>query len=170
MILTSVNYFHEFPIFSPSSSFRLSLNYENPDIVLQLIDFGQTIDLNYFSNHVFWAKVKTEHFVCTEMMNDKPWTFHCDLFCLASTIYTMVTGKYMIVSRPSPTESYKPQKLPRYVNATLWNEIFDTLINIPSLKKMPSLSRLQGLIDVELQAIGSRKLTDAIHKFNKALD
>lgn len=76
----------------------------------------------------------------------------------------------MIVSRRTPTEPYKPQKLPRYVNATLWDEIFDTLINIPSLKKMPSLSRLQGLIDVELQAIGPKKITDAIINFNKALD
>lgn len=148
----------------------MSLNFENPEIVLQLIDFGQSIDLSYFSNHVFWTKVKTENFICTQMMEDKPWTYHCDLFCLASTIYTMVAGKYMVVSRPTPNEPYKPQKLPRYVNATLWDDIFHTLINIPSLQKMPSLARLQGLIDVELKAIGAKKLTESIIKFNKALD
>ncbi|XP_055297911.1 uncharacterized protein LOC129566204 [Sitodiplosis mosellana] len=149
---------------------KLSLNYENPDIVLQLIDFGQSIDLSYFSNHVFWAKVKTENFVCTQMMEDKPWTYHCDLFCLASTIYTMVAGKYMVVSRCKPTDPYKPQKLPRYVNGSLWDEIFDTLINIRSMKKMPSWSKLQQLLDNELQAIGKKKVTEAIAKFNKALD
>lgn len=146
------------------------MNYENPDIVLQLIDFGQSIDLRYFSNHVFWAKVKTENFVCTEMMDDKPWTYHCDMFCLASTIYTMVAGKYMIVKRRKSSDPYKPQKLPRYVNGTMWNEIFDTLINIPSIKRMPSLSKLQDLLDNELKAIGSKKVTEAIVKFNKALD
>lgn len=150
------------------------MNYQNPDIVLQLIDFGQSIDLNYFSNNKFWAKVKTENFICTQMMEDKPWTFHCDLFCLASTIYTMVAGKYMIVSRRTLTEPYKPQKLPRYVNAKLWDEIFDTLINVPNnvfrLECMPSLSKLQQLLDSGLNAIGSKKVTEAIIKFNKALD
>lgn len=146
------------------------MNYENPDIVLQLIDFGQSIDLSYFSNHVFWAKVNTENFVCTQMMEDKPWTYHCDLFCLASTIYTMVAGKYMIVTHNKSTNSYKPQKLPRYVNGSLWEEIFDTLINIPSLKKMPSFSKLQNLLDDQLKQIDPRKVNEAILKFNKALD
>ncbi|XP_031628783.1 checkpoint serine/threonine-protein kinase BUB1-like isoform X2 [Contarinia nasturtii] len=153
---------------------KLSMNYEHPDIVLQLIDFGQSIDMNYFSRHVFWAKVKTENFICTQMMEDNPWTFHCDLFCLASTIYTMVAGKYMVVSRRKPTDPYKPQKLPRYVNAKLWDEIFDTLINVPNnvfrLQKMPSLSKLRQLLDNELNAIGAKKVTEAIVKFNKALD
>lgn len=137
---------------------------------MQLIDFGQTIDLNYFKNHVFWTKVQTENFICTEMMENKPWTFHCDLFCLASTIYTMVAGKYMVVSRDKSSGTYKPQKLPRYVNGEMWEKIFDTLINIPSLKKKPSLSALSSLLDAELRAIGPKKVTEAINRFNKALD
>lgn len=149
---------------------RLSLDYTNPEIVVQLIDFGQSIDLKYFSNHVFWAKVRTEHFVCTEMMENKPWTYHCDFFCLASTIYTMVAGKYMIVKRNKSTNLYKPQKLPRYVNANLWDEIFDQLINIPNLKKFPSLSQLNKRLDAELNAIGSKKIINAIKKFNQAID
>lgn len=146
------------------------MNYNNPDIVLQLIDFGQTIDMNHFKDHVFWAKVKTENFICTEMMENKPWTYHCDLFCLASTIYTMVAGKYMIVNRDNITGKYQTQKLPRYVNGGLWEQIFDTLINVPSIKRMPALSDLQKLLDAELSAIGSKKVTDAINRFNKALD
>lgn len=146
------------------------MDYKNPEIVVQLIDFGQSIDLNYFSNHVFWAKVRTEHFVCTEMMENKPWTFHHDFFCLASTIYTMVAGKYMIVKRNKSTKLYKPQKLPRYVNAGLWDDIFDQLINIPSLNKLPSLSKLRERLDTELKAIGSKNINNAIDKFNKALD
>lgn len=151
-------------------SHRLSLDYANPEIVVQLIDFGQSIDLDYFSNHVFWAKVRTEHFVCTEMMEDKPWTFHHDYFCLASTIYTMVAGKYMTVKRNKATNSYKPQKLPRYVNAQMWDEIFDQLINIPSLTKLPSLTKMKNRLDAELNAIGSKKIINAIKKFNQAID
>lgn len=151
-------------------AYRLGLDYLNPEIVVQLIDFGQSIDLNYFSNHVFWAKVRTEHFVCTEMMENKPWTYHCDYFCLASTIYTMVAGKYMIVKRNETTKSYKPQKLPRYVNTNLWDEILDKLINIPSLTKLPLLAEMNSRLDTELNAIGSKKIINAIRKFNQALD
>lgn len=104
------------------------------------------------------------------MMEDKPWTYHCDFFCLASTIYTMVAGKYMIVKQDKSTNAYKPQKLPRYVNAKLWNEIFDQLINIPSLTKFPSLSQLNKRLDTELNAMGSKKIINAINNFNKALD
>lgn len=76
----------------------------------------------------------------------------------------------MIVSRRKSTDPYKPQKLPRYVNGTLWGEIFDTLINIPSIKEMPSLSRLQILLDNELETMDRKKVTEAIINFNKALD
>lgn len=76
----------------------------------------------------------------------------------------------MVVTRDKSTGKYKPQKLPRYVNTELWDQVFDTLINIPSLKRMPSLSKLQELLDAELMAIGPRKVTEAINRFNKALD
>lgn len=118
----------------------------------------------------FWHKVKTENFICTEMLNDKPWTFQFDLFCLASTIYTMVAGKYMVISRQKLSDPYKPQKLPRYVNASMWEQIFDTLINIPNAKQMPNLYDLELLLDAELKKIGNKKISDAVAKFNKALN
>lgn len=76
----------------------------------------------------------------------------------------------MVVTRNRPSDPYKPQKLPRYVNTTMWNQIFDTLINIPNPKMMPNLSDLEQLIDDQLQVIGSKKINDAITIFNKALD
>lgn len=150
---------------------RLSSPQQSPKMAIQLIDFGQSIDLKQFpSKQVFWHKVKTENFICTEMMDDRPWSYQFDLFCLASTIYTMVAGKYMVVARRGPSDSYKPQKLPRYVNATMWDQIFDKLINIPNPKMMPNLSDLGQLIDYQLQKIGSKQIDDAITIFNKALD
>lgn len=82
----------------------------------------------------------------------------------------MVAGKYMTVKRNKASNLYKPQKLPRYVNANLWDDIFDQLINIPNLKKFPSLSQLNKRLDAELNAIGSKKIHNAIKKFNQALD
>lgn len=138
-------------------------------MVVQLIDFGQSIDLRQFpSKQKFWSKVKTENFICTEMMEDKPWTYQFDLFCLASTIYTLVAGKYMVVRKCN--DSYKPQKLPRYVNSSMWDQVLDTLINIPDQKRMPNLDDLQKLLDAHLQMLGMKKVNDAIVMFNKALD
>lgn len=82
----------------------------------------------------------------------------------------MVAGKYMIVKRNKATDSYKPQKLPRYVNAELWDDMFDKLINIPSLTKLPSLTKMKNRLDAELKAIGEKKIINAIKKFNQALD
>lgn len=150
---------------------RLSSTQQSPNMAIQLIDFGQSIDLQQFpSKQVFWHKIKTENFICTEMMDGRPWSYQFDLFCLASTIYTMVAGKYMVVARHTPSDPYKPQKLPRYVNGTMWNHIFDTLINIPNPKMMPDLCHLEQLIDDQLQVIGLKKINDAIVIFNKALD
>lgn len=147
---------------------RLRHDYDGAGIVLQLIDFGQSIDLNFFPpNQLFWSKLDTENFICTEMMEDKPWKFQHDYYCLASTIYTLVTGKYMKVSRQNGI--YKPQKLPRYVNTTLWDHIFDKLINIPNAKALPKLSEMQQLLKDELKSIGARKVNDAISKFNNAI-
>ena len=43
---------------------------------LQLIDFGQAIDMSlYPANTNFLAKVSTSSFQCIEMMTDRPWTF-----------------------------------------------------------------------------------------------
>lgn len=150
---------------------RLDSNLENEKIVLQLIDFGQSIDLEQFPpNQMFFSKVDTQNFICTEMMNDKPWTYQFDLFCLASTIYTLLTGKYMDVSRQSKFESYKPQKLPRYVNTDFWNDIFDTLINISNPRKMPSLSNLEQKLSTELLSTNCKKIVSSIGTFNMALN
>lgn len=147
--------------------FRLSENYNNGPVALQLIDFGRSIDLQQFpNNQVFYTKVKTENFICTQMMEDKPWKYEFDLFCLASTIYTLVSGKYMIVMRASPADPYKPQKLPRYVNNELWNKVFDALINANSHAKH---SDLEQILNEELIRIGNRKVITSISNFNKAL-
>lgn len=149
----------------------MDTNFENEKIVLQLIDFGQSIDLEQFlPNQMFFSKVDTQNFICTEMMDDKPWTYQFDLFCLASTIYTLLTGKYMDVSRQSEYDSYKPQKLPRYVNTDLWNDILDTLINIPNPRKMPSLADLERKLKAELHSTSRSKITSSIGTFNMALN
>lgn len=150
---------------------RLSTDLHNGHIALQLIDFGQSIDLTHFPpNQVFFTKVNTQNFICTEMMNDQPWKFQHDLFCVASTIYTLLTGKYMEVSRPTHADPYKTQKLPRYVNTDLWDELFGALINIPNTRHLPPLQALEEKFSSELVAWNQRRLFESITRFNAALD
>lgn len=157
-----------FPFVSPH---RLDFDYDIAALSLKLIDFGQAIDMKLFpKDQVFYSKVKTENFVCTEMMDNRPWTFQLDLFCLASTIYTMIFGEYMVVKKTiKGSGRYTTRSIPRYYDRNLWSHFFDELINIPDPKRMPDLNALSRLIGDEIHAIGMKAMRQKITDFNKAL-
>lgn len=154
-----------------SSSNRLDENYDAVDLAIQLIDFGQSIDMKLFpKNQMFYSKLKTKNFVCTEMMDNRPWTFQTDLFCVASTIYTIVFGEYMVVRKANKnSSSYTTRSIPRYYNKKLWTYLFDVLINIPDLQRLPNLGALCQLLDDEINAVGVKAMSQKIIEFNKAL-
>lgn len=119
---------------------------------------------------MFYSKLKTQNFVCTEMMDDRPWTFQTDLFCLASTIYTLLLGEYMVVRKANKKSSnYITRTIPRYYNKKLWTHLLDVLINIPDPRRMPDLLALRQLIDDEIRAIGVKAIRQKITDFNKAV-
>lgn len=121
-------------------------------------------------NQVFYSKVKTAHFVCTEMMDNRPWTYQLDLFCLASTIYTMVFGEYMVVRKANKSSNrYITRSVPRYYNRKLWTHLFDVLINIPDGQRMPDLNALEKLLDDEIDALGAKAIRQKIDEFKKAI-
>lgn len=105
------------------------------------------------------------------MLENRPWKYQIDLFCLASTIYTLVCGKYMNIKKQ---ESFiRPyvlsEKLPAYVDVELWENIFYTLINVRDHNALPDLQKLRLRIResiVEKESI----LQDKIAKFNDVLD
>lgn len=154
-----------------SIHFRLEYDYDVAELPLQLIDFGQSIDMKRLSpDQVFYSKVKTQNFVCTEMMDNRPWTYQLDLFCLASTIYMMVLGEYMIVRKAGKNSNrYVTRTIPRYYNRTLWPHLFDTLINIPDAQHLPDLNALSNLLDDEIKKLGEKLMRQKITEFNKAL-
>lgn len=146
---------------------RLRANYDHANMVLQLIDFGQAIDMKLFPpNQIFYSKLKTEHFICTEMMEGRPWSYQHDLYCLASTIYTLVCGKYMTVKKQGA--KYSPT-MPRYYKKDLWMPILDQLINIPDAKSLPNLLEIIKVLDQSIAEIGKEKLSNQIAVFNKSL-
>ena len=54
----------------------LSSVLQQPRCWLQLIDFGQSIDMKQFpAGTTFTAKVTTKGFQCPEMKTNRPWTY-----------------------------------------------------------------------------------------------
>ena len=50
--------------------------FSGPTKSLMMIDFGRSIDLNFYpKGTTFTNKVNTSCFMCTEMMTERPWTF-----------------------------------------------------------------------------------------------
>ncbi|CAK1598916.1 unnamed protein product [Parnassius mnemosyne] len=120
---------------------------------LQLIDFGCAIDMSLFpEGTTFRELISTEGFTCTEMREGKPWTYQTDLYCLAGTIHVILMGSYMKVANRLGQWNID-KKLPRYLNVTLWDKIFTTLLNIPDCKNLPDLMDLKNEVDSVLNKI-----------------
>lgn len=134
---------------------------------LQLIDFGCAIDLDWYGeDEAFTYVVKTDNFTCCEMLEGKPWKFQIDLFGIAGTVFVMLFGKYMEVEKRH--NEWKPKtKFPRYFNKILWEQFFDTLLNVPNCKTMPNLQHLRSTIEEEIYS-REKFVRDKINEFNLA--
>lgn len=106
------------------------------------------------------------------MLENKPWNYQIDLFCLASTMYALVCGKYMNVKK-QPESKIRPyvlsEELAPYLNVQLWEQIFYPLINIRDHRTLPDLQKLRLQIR---EAIVDKEhiVQDKIDKFNAVLE
>lgn len=101
----------------------------NNMIGLQLIDFGCSIDMSLFPpNATFTSKVTTEDFVCCEMRDGRPWSYHTDLFCIAASAHTLLYDKYMQLRKTDDVWSITT-RLNRYWRIDMWNMFFSNLLN-----------------------------------------
>lgn len=135
---------------------------------LQLIDFGAAVDMDWYKkDETFTYVVKTEHFICCEMMEKKPWTYQIDLFGLAGTAHVMLFGSYMEVEKKTIGWNIK-SKFPRYLNKLLWEQFFNTLLNVANCRVMPNLQALKDQFEEEIYA-KEKFVCDKISEFNQAL-
>lgn len=150
--------------------FRLS--YGNTDLVIKLIDYGRSIDLNFFPpNQTFTTTLNIKNFVCTEMLEGRPWKHQVDLFCLASTIYAIVCGKYMnIKKQDSKLRPYVlTEELASYLDVELWENVIYSMINVRDHSSLPDLQKLRLTIRESI-VDKDNILQDRIAKFNAVLD
>lgn len=149
------------------SLFSTRLEFGNKVPALQLIDFGCAIDLDWYGeDDAFTYVVETENFTCCEMLESKPWKFQTDLFGIAGTIFVMLFGKYMEVEKRL-NEWKITTRFPRYFNKILWEQFFDTLLNVPSCTAMPNLQELRSTIEEEIYS-REKFVRDKINEFNLA--
>lgn len=145
------------------------MSNDHHEICLQLIDFGQAIDMQlYPDDQTFRSKLNTKNFVCTEMLSDKPWSYQTDLFCLAATFHTLLFGADMIVCKSVLGYKLKTN-IPRYFCRDIWDSIFQTLINIKDCRTMPNLQSLRQIL---LQEVSDKinVTLQAVTRFNSIID
>uniref|UniRef100_A0A8C2YDZ0 BUB1 mitotic checkpoint serine/threonine kinase n=1 Tax=Coturnix japonica TaxID=93934 RepID=A0A8C2YDZ0_COTJA len=111
---------------------------------LTLIDLGQSIDMKLFpEGTAFTAKCETSGFQCIEMLTQRPWNYQTDYFGIAATVYCMLFGTYMQVKNENGV--WKPEgSFRRLVNAEVWKEFFDVMLNIPNCHSLPSLTTMRN--------------------------
>lgn len=146
------------------------MSYDHHEMCLQLIDFGQAIDMKqYPKNQTFRSKLSTKNFVCTEMLNDLPWTYQTDLFCLAATIHTLLFGADMVVQK-APIGYRVTTSIPRYMCKWIWDTIFAGLINIKDCRSMPNLQSFRNMLLQEVSEDKKNATVQAIGRFNTIIE
>ncbi|KAL4240250.1 protein kinase [Mactra antiquata] len=114
--------------------------FKGPFRFVQLIDFGQSIDMSkYPAGTTFLTKVNTQGFQCIEMKTNRPWTYQTDLFGLAGTIHVLIFSQYMNIYQEAG-EWKMTSKFNRHWNSGLWKKLFNILLNVPSCDEIPDLS------------------------------
>ncbi|XP_030753642.1 mitotic checkpoint serine/threonine-protein kinase BUB1 beta-like [Sitophilus oryzae] len=96
---------------------------------LQLIDFGCSIDMTLFpENATFTRPITTDNFVCCEVQERRPWSYHTDLFCVAASAHVLLFQEYIELKKTGDVWSIL-KHFPRYIKIDLWNMFFSTLLN-----------------------------------------
>ena len=134
---------------SPKYSASGSQGWSSKGIVL--IDFGRAIDtLAFKPDTCFYAEWATDEHDCPEQREARPWTYHADLWGIASIFSVLLFGKVLeettVITESQSTPSttnlpingssatnnrrYKPRDtLKRYWQTELWSNCFDVLMN-----------------------------------------
>ncbi|KAH1013504.1 hypothetical protein HUJ04_002488 [Dendroctonus ponderosae] len=96
---------------------------------LRLIDFGCSIDMSLFpEGAAFTVPINTEDFICCEVRDGRPWSYHTDLFCVAATAHVLLLQEYIQLKKNRDVWSLVIH-LPRYLVQDLWNMLFSSMLN-----------------------------------------
>ncbi|XP_066159064.1 mitotic checkpoint serine/threonine-protein kinase BUB1 [Euwallacea fornicatus] len=108
----------------------LVLLLPNNELGLQLIDFGCSIDMTMFPDKAaFTRPINTEDFICCEVRDGRPWSYHTDIYCVAASAHVLLCQEYIQVRKNRDGIWGTTSRLPRGANAQLWNGMFNNFLN-----------------------------------------
>jgi checkpoint serine/threonine-protein kinase len=141
-----------------------------------LVDFGRSVDLEAlntsFPLHVkFNGPATSKDMECVSMRENRNWSLNLDTFGLCASAYVMLYGTHMEVSKASSTMVWKTCKpLRRYWNRTLWNLLFETLLNGGIEESQPKrLNEIRSSFDEYLDDKNRRREILALLKHQAAM-
>ena len=122
---------------------------------LTLVDFGSAVDLlqnpDYTTenvNNVFFnGNTAKKDMQCIAMRNNQSWSFDADAFGLSCCAHVLLYGKHMEIRKNKKRRWMPSTSLKRYWHQDLWNEFFDTLLNLDCNSRSPDsqVSSMHGL-------------------------
>ncbi|XP_045132225.1 uncharacterized protein LOC123516686 [Portunus trituberculatus] len=141
----------------PESNMSDDIFTEDP-MSLKLIDFGRSIDMKAFpEGTTFTEVVTTEKFTCCEMKDGQPWTYQTDYYGAAAIAHLFLFGTYMDLKKTASGKWSITGVFKRYWNKNLWENVFSTLLNVPSCSALPNLSALRNEIITAFYEAGMQK-------------
>uniref|UniRef100_A0A915DFN7 Protein kinase domain-containing protein n=1 Tax=Ditylenchus dipsaci TaxID=166011 RepID=A0A915DFN7_9BILA len=102
---------------------------------IKIIDFGRAIDMQYAPKQEFIGRAGTKCFDCIEMISNMPWNYQTDFFGLDG-------------NKIRPVKQIKR----RLAMRSMWLDIFDSFLNIPDCKSLPSWPRFNSFIEEQLKS------------------
>jgi checkpoint serine/threonine-protein kinase len=110
---------------------------------LMLVDFGRAVDLKAAAKpEIDPMDVRLEgscaekDMECVAMRKGLSWSFDVDTFGVCASAHVLLYGSHIEIDCNSTTKRWKPRKpLRRYWQKDLWNDFFDTLLNLDEVSQ-----------------------------------
>lgn len=110
-----------------------------------MIDFGRAIDTKFYPPGIhFQGDCHADSFRTPEMITGQPWTYQIDCFGICAVAHCLLHGKYMELVQEPVTNRWKAKEpFRRYWDLDLWNDFFDSYLNVPNCESIPPLSQFR---------------------------
>lgn len=119
---------------------------------LFLVDFGRAIDLEKFSdqyedvrNTMFLGNASCRDMMCVAMKNNTPWSYDIDTFGILSSAHVLLYGTHLEIRKKGDYQWHPTSRLRRYWQKDLWDEIFNSLLNLDEMTGTAIGSRARSL-------------------------
>ena len=120
---------------------------------LTLVDFGRSVDLADNSdfpaedarNIMFNGSTAIQTMQCLAMRSGQSWSYDVDTYGICCCAHVLLFGTHMDIKRGRDKRWRQSKELKRYWNKDIWNDIFDSLLNLDEVSGSAIGSRASSL-------------------------